>query len=414
VPSGGAAVSQAPIPQPRWNEVAREYNLRRDSAVLRGPVEWSVDVTNECVGRCQHCFNRSGLLHRDELSSNELGNLMRQIAAMKPLGLCLCGGEPLLRAPIVLPLAKLLANTGTGVNMVTNGMLVNEKLAAQIKDAGIKMVQVSLDGVSAESHDRLRCVPGSWEKAVNAIRLLRAEGITVGVAFTPTSYNCHEFGAVHQLCSELGAFELRIQPLMPLGEAQIHYDEISPTPAQYQTLVDEYKAVLMSKGFKAAVEWGDPVDHLIRFGQFYSMPTFSLHVTSDGFLVPSVYLPVVLGNIRRHTLAEYWEAGVSCAWQLRLIRELSYRIRSNRDFLYQKPNTFFDAPVDLDLIDHNPAEVEDLTDTVLAFVEKLSPEPTRPAGPWSWRPRSSRTAARLDEAFGLPVVSTAATPNEEP
>ncbi len=388
------------VPKPRWNEVAREYNLRRDAAVLRGPIEWSWDMTNRCTGRCRHCFNRSGTLEREELGSEKMMDVARQIAELEPLGICLCGGEPMVRTDTTLAIAHLLSTAGVKVNMVSNGQLISPAVAEQIAGAGIEMVQISLDGATAATHEQLRGVCGAFDAAIAAIRSLRSCNLTVGVAFSPTRFNLHEWCDLYELCTELGVYELRVQPLMPLGQAALHFDDIAPHPHQYDELIDAYKANARNLDAPVRIEWGDPVDHLIRFGAHYAMATYTLHITSDGFLTPTTYLPVVVGNVRRHTLSAYWQAGVSRAWQLRLIRELAYRVRSNRGFAEIRPLPFFDAPVDLDPLEHSPDEIERLTDVVLDLVERVSPRSDRPAGPWAWEPDAPSVRRAMSRLFG--------------
>lgn len=398
------------VPNARWNELAREYVLRRDAAVLRGPIEWSWDVTNECVACCLHCFNRSGVLERDELTDDEMVGVAHQIAGMKPLGICFCGGEPTLRLPVVLALARILHAAGTTPNMVTNGQLMTPRAAREIHAAGIQMVQVSLDGSSSESHDRLRGRPGAFENAVEAIRTLVDAGSLVGVSFSPTSFNIDEFWETHELCLALGVCELRVQPLMPLGEAQLRFEELTPSPEQYRTFIEAYKAKVLGPPTRMRLEWGDPVDHLIRFGQYYAMPPYTMHVTSDGFLAPSVYLPVFVGNVRRHAIPDYWKAGLSSAWQLRLLRDLSSRVRSNRDFMLLRPHPYFDKWVDLDLIDRTPEEIERITDVVLDLNERIAGPGARPLGPWIWQPGSAPLKKLLAELYGASPSTASAGP----
>jgi MoaA/NifB/PqqE/SkfB family radical SAM enzyme len=396
------------VPKPRWTELAREYQLRRDAAILRGPVEWSWDITNKCVLCCLHCFNRSGILKRAELSNDEMRDVAGQLAALKPLGICFCGGEPTLRLPILLELARVFREVGTTANMVTNGQLMTAAMARDLREAGIQMVQVSLDGSTAESHDRLRGIPGAFDNALDAIRMLRDADSVVGVSFTPTSFNIEEFWTVYDLCLSLGVSELRIQPLMPLGEAQLRYEELTPSPEQYRRFVEEYKVKVLDISARMRLEWGDPVDHLIRFGQFYTMPPYSMHITSDGFLAPSVYLPVFLGSVRRHRIQEYWRGGLSSAWQLRILRELALRVRSNRDFMYLRPHPYFDKWIDLDLIDRTPEEIDRITDVVLDMNERIVGTGARPAGPWTWRPRTAALKELLRELYGTsPSVASA-------
>lgn len=381
--------------KPHWNESPLDFSLRHDAEIIRGPVEWSLDMTNECVGACRHCFNRSGTLERDELTDDEMTAVARQIAALEPLGICLCGGEPLLRLDLVCELASIIGAAGTSVSLVTNGMLMTESAAARLKRSSIHSVQVSLDGSRAETHEKLRVVPGSFESAVAAIKILRNADITVGVAFSPTSFNISEFSEVHELCRTLGVFEMRAQPLMPLGECNLDYESLAPSEAQYDDLVLEYKRIAASPDPGLKIEWGDPVDHLIRFAQFYMMVPYMMHITADGFLVPTVYLPVRLGNVRRHAVSEYWAAGLNKAWQIPIMREMAYRIRCNRDFRFIRPQPNFEAHIDYDLIDRTPEEKELMTRAVLEFLERFDQFRDRPGSLSSWKPqsRSVRTFA---------------------
>lgn len=369
------------IPKQQWFELGREFSLRRDATLMRGPIEWSWDVTNRCLGHCLHCLNRSGVLPREELSDAEMLDVAQQIAAQKPLALCVCGGEPLLRLEPVIEVAETLTAAKTAVSMVTNGYLVTEEVARRLHAAGVRLVQVSVDGATAETHERLRRLPGSFDRAWQAIELLHDAGLEVGVSFAPTTFNVGEWRQVYDRCREHGVSDLRLQPLMPLGQCHLAYDEITPTQEQYRRLIEEVQAVAWADPTGMRLEWGDPVDHLIRFGQFFTMVSHMLHITSDGSLLLSVYLPILLGNLRRHTIEDYWQAGLGSAWQLRLVREMAYRVRSNRDFAAIRPHPFFDAPIDLDLLDHSREEIERLTDTVLDFMDRVWPAPGRPAGP---------------------------------
>lgn len=386
--------------KPHWNDVARDHLLKQNAAIVRGPVEWSWDITNRCTGRCLHCFNRSGVVERDELSHDEMTSVAEQIAALKPLGLCFCGGEPLLELDNICRLGPGIAAAGAVVNMVTNGMLVTKEVAARLSQPWLNAVQVSLDGATAATHERLRQAPGSLQRVIHAIELLRAAGVAVGVSFTPTRQNIHQWRAVFELCRERGVTSFRMQPLMPLGQANLHYDELAPTTAQYRDLLQQYSTLAEACDDTIKVEWGDPVDHLIRFGQFYAMTPYLIHVTSDGYLVPSVYLPLSLGNVRRHSIDEYWQAGMSSAWEVRLVREMAYRVRSNRDFRRIFPVPYFDRHIDLDLIDLEPARREEITERALELMERLGPQGARPAGPRVWRPESPRVASFMESTFG--------------
>lgn len=357
--------------KPRWNESVRDHALRRGGEVVRGPAEFSMDLCGGCHGGCLHCFNRSGRRRPGQpadLSDDEVRGLADQVVEMAPRALCLCGGEPLLRADLALELLARFSAAGISASMVTTGRQITPDLARALGATGVASVQVSLDGATAESHDRLRQRKGDFDHSVAALERLAHAGVSTSVSFCPTRFSADEFGGAVELARALGASDLRAQPLMPLGEALFHWEELRPTNEQYQRLVDTYRDLVPTFDNSFHVEWGDPVDHLIRFGQFYGSICHAYHITAGGLITPSVYLPVFVGDVRRHTLAEYWRAGLCRVWDLRLVRELAFRVRSVADMALLRPIPFVDRPFLLDLAEMSQAEVERLTDGALGLV----------------------------------------------
>ncbi|MEF3244807.1 MAG: hypothetical protein K6343_02335 [Caldisericaceae bacterium] len=59
------------------------------------------------------------------------------------------------------------------------------------------------------------------------------------------------------------------------------------------------------------IEWGDPVDHLIRFPTIVEHCSTFVGVKADGSIQVSPYLPITVGNIRRHKFSEYWDKGLA-------------------------------------------------------------------------------------------------------
>ena len=51
-------------------------------------------------------------------------------------------------------------------------------------------------------------------------------------------------------------------------------------------------------------EWGDPIDHLVRFPQL-QMQFDQVAIHANGDIVVSPYIPLIIGNVRKHSLQEY-------------------------------------------------------------------------------------------------------------
>ena len=134
-----------------------------------------IDVTNKCTLRCLHCFNSSGGLKNqrmDEMSDEELERMAYDVIDCRPVSICMCGGEPLLRKESIYKIANYSKNTCVDVNMVTNGELMTKEIAKKLWQSGISSIQVSLDGSTEEVVDWLRNKKGAYKNAINAIKYL--------------------------------------------------------------------------------------------------------------------------------------------------------------------------------------------------------------------------------------------------
>lgn len=281
--------------------------MEANSQGLSGPIMISIDVTYRCNFRCKHCFNGSGApMLGEELSDDELLEIAKSVGVLQPNVVCFCGGEPLLRWAVLCDACKVIKSQSpfTQVNLVTNGSLVTEIIASRLNSAGITTVQVSIDGPNSEIHDWFRNKPGSFNHAINSVKILRRAGLNVVVASAPHKRHLLRLEETIDLCRQLGVSEIRMQPIMPLGRAIDNYNEIVPSYFEYQKLsrkLQELKYQSIDNG--TVVEWGDPIDHLRKFSTSSFISNPSLGISAYGEITVSPYLPISVGCIKRHSLA---------------------------------------------------------------------------------------------------------------
>ena len=337
--------------------------------IFKAPYQIALDITNKCNLRCLHCYNESGenIQTCNELTDEEVINLIDDLCSVGVFNLCFCGGEPLLRKNLILKcIQKLRSNNVPNVAMVTNGLLLTKEVAMELKEAGLTTLQISLDGATSSSHDRLRNQKGAFDKTMEAINNSISAGFKPNIAFTPTSFNIHEFTKLHNLLRnfDLLSIDLRVQPLMLMGRASDNLESINPTQAQYRKLVKEIN-YLNDNNIKPYVQWGDPVDHLIRFTQM-NLCIHQCIIRANGDIVCSSYLPLVVGNIRKHSLLDYWNSGLANAWSYNIPQKIAQSIKSIADMkLHDKslPVLWKEEDIFIDLID------EDLNDLSLIDVK---------------------------------------------
>lgn len=325
--------------------------------ILRGPHQLAFDITNKCIFRCLHCYNSSGenIVINNELTDDEVVEFIKDVAKMKLYNVCFCGGEPLLREELICKCTKILKDNGTTyVSIVTNGFLITKEIALNLKKSGVDNIQISLDGASPATHDRLRNKKGAFKKAINAIDIIKSVGFkNVDVAFCPTSFNIEEFERLHDLLNKLHIRELRVQPLMLLGRANRYLHEIEPSDFQYRRLVKKIYDLTI-KGKEPVIQWGDPVDHLIRFRTITKECNTFVSIRANGDIEVSPYLPIVIGNIRKHKFSEYWDAGFARIWQIKAVQSIAQNIMSISDMNKPKNNlpvVWLEKDIYLDLIE---------------------------------------------------------------
>ena len=130
-----------------------------------------VSVTDRCNIRCFYCMPNENVQFkpRDEiLSFEEIERLVRIATAHGVNKLRITGGEPLVRAELPLLVQRLSPISGVeDIALTTNGILLAEQAEA-LCQAGLKRLNISLDGLSPETFERIARRPG-LDKVLNGI-----------------------------------------------------------------------------------------------------------------------------------------------------------------------------------------------------------------------------------------------------
>jgi len=156
-------------------QAATSLSFHLDRPLVR-PENLIFLMTHRCNLRCAMCQPKDEVLvdRHDELTRAQWRSIVDQAPAFGARSIALSGGEPLLRAEDSIALIRRAHELGLGTTVITNGVLWRGDLLDRFVDAGLDAVTVSIDGADAASHDGVRGVPGSFEKAMDL--LARARG----------------------------------------------------------------------------------------------------------------------------------------------------------------------------------------------------------------------------------------------
>jgi radical SAM protein with 4Fe4S-binding SPASM domain len=154
---------------------------------------------------------------RGELSTEECRRVIDEIARVNPnVFLILTGGEPLLRRDI-FDVAGYASARGFTTVLGTNGVLLREREAQRMRDSGVLGASISLDSTDRTKHDAFRRLPGSWDGAVRATRVLTDAGLDFSLHMSVTDWNVTEVPAMIDLARTLGAKVLNFFFLVRTG-----------------------------------------------------------------------------------------------------------------------------------------------------------------------------------------------------
>lgn len=257
----------------------------------------AIELTHQCNLRCKHCYSNAGEKRNDELTTDEIRNVLDDAASLGVFNIILTGGEPLLH-PDLVDIISYVREKPMVCMLFTNGSLITPDMVKRIQKAGIHTVATSLDGLH-ESHDTFRGIPGSYERTVQSIRLLKEAGIPVRLNISIHKGNLTQLIEMMDLLREWGITNYYLWPISFSGRRGPEGESITLTPREYEDVIrtlrnhDEHPP-------KEIAFISNPVNCGIGRGQLF--------IRSDGTVSPCPQFPddVSLGNVRENSLKDIW------------------------------------------------------------------------------------------------------------
>ncbi|WP_457676108.1 radical SAM/SPASM domain-containing protein [Thiolapillus sp.] len=171
----------------------------REQGLLHGIM---LELTYDCNLDCFFCYNdreAGGTL----LAVEQYERLLDELAAMNVMFVTLTGGEPLLY-PGFFRVARAARERGFAIRIKTNGHAVRGATARRLRDEiNPLLVEMSLHGATAETHDRQTRMPGSFARLLENICEMNRLGLRPGLVSTLTAWNEPELEAMYALAAEL-------------------------------------------------------------------------------------------------------------------------------------------------------------------------------------------------------------------
>ncbi|HTS13758.1 MAG TPA: radical SAM protein [Candidatus Limnocylindrales bacterium] len=286
--------------------------LNQKALRLGVPLSVHLDVTYRCNERCEHCY----LEHDDrgEMTAEEIRGLLEQLADAGVFFLTLSGGEPLVRRDC-FEIIEHARSLQFNVKLKTNAVLIRREQARLLRALGVEQIQISLYSHRAEVHDSITRLPGSLQRTLDGVRLLREQGLKVSLANVLMRSNSADSEGVRAIAAEMGAHYTLDPTITPMIDGNIGI-------LKYRASPDEIASAFRNSGLVGDVEEfcapPAPVDDSIREGLPCSAGHTACYVSPYGDLYPCVQFPLTCGNVRRQPFLDIWQNSP----QLREVRSI--------------------------------------------------------------------------------------------
>lgn len=297
------------------------------------------ETTRACSLACTHC--RASAIPEPlpgQLSAEEGEHLLERVAAFgRPAPVLVAtGGDVLERADLdrIGASARRLGIPLALAPSVTP--LLTGRRIASLRALGVRVASISLDGATAGVHEAVRGVPGHFEATLDAIRRLRADGITVQVNTVVTRQTVDGLPGIFRLVKETGAAVWEVFFLVRVGrgedageltpEENEHVCHFLVDASRYGTIVRTVEGPFFRRVAAARAEGGRP-----PAGGLYRRLAGELEaalgpprtrsraqtkgtrdgrgiifVGHDGAITPSGFLPLRLGDVRTDDLVSVY------------------------------------------------------------------------------------------------------------
>jgi len=320
-------VSQSLVPE--GHGTLTETPASTESGDLGAPLYVAWQITNECNLACLHCIEESGpgKAFKDELTREQVFAVLGQLLEQEVPYLSFSGGEPMVH-PHFFDMVEFVCKGGGQLKVETNGHYLTPANCERLARLGVKAVQVSFDGASRETFNKMR-VRGEFNTAVDGTRNLREAGVPIEINYSPTRFNVHEIGAAVDMAYEMGAYSFYTGRTMYTGNAVKTWHLLAPSE-------DEYKLFFETLHAKTEQYRGRMRVHFHEMGLLDELryrlvhPAALLIVLPNGLVKLINALPFICGDLRTESLSQIWD-NFQRAW-------LDPRVEQFVNDLAQDPN----------------------------------------------------------------------------
>jgi radical SAM protein len=303
---------------------ANEFHLGAFMNFDQAPMLVIWEITQACDLACVHCrASAQSERHPHELTTGQGYALLDEIRAFGEPLMVFTGGDPLKR-PDLFELIRYSVKIGLRTNVTPSATpLLTTEAIDQFKAAGVSRMAISVDGPDAPTHDEFRGIPGTFDRAMLALRHARDIGLDTQFQTTVTRRNMHRLPEVAEIVKEVRSKMWSLFFLIVTGRA-LEDDDLR---------ADEYEKVFeFMYDLSKTAPYGIKTTEAMHYRRYVAQRIKAEHgitenenakgvawrtagvsdgkgfvfVSHTGEIFPSGFLPVSGGNVLRDRLTDVY------------------------------------------------------------------------------------------------------------
>jgi len=231
------------------------------------------------------------------------------------------GGEPFMKSDLLLKVVKYCKSKGLKVFIGTNGTLITENIASELKRMGVDSIWITIYGVKEKTHEFITQTPSSFKKMLRGLKILSETGINIGIQLVPMKPTWREQPLIVDLVKRYGVEKIEIFRVAPVGRAIDNWGKLLLTKEETHKLEEELIAKVKETEMIIAPAGFATMQTFPRLSKFneeevicgsYVSCTAGIrkfYVTAVGNVYPCAALenPYCLaGNIKKNNLINIW------------------------------------------------------------------------------------------------------------
>ena len=256
-----------------------------------------------CNLNCIHCYGEFGkpiIKSKEILSTQQWKKIINKLFLLGCREIQLIGGEPLIHKDFLEILDYAAQKGMKRIDVFTNATLINEKNIDMLKKSN-SYVRVSLYGHNAKVHDKVTQSEGSFEKTVNALKLLKKYEIPTKIAVVIMKEN-------EKYVKQIAEF------VDSIGYKFTGYDVIRPSCVNSNNNHTISNVKLLESRYNTRPRFYISKDEFIENNFYNSCWNGKVAITAKGDIIPCIFArDEIVGNIKKdnfesiqHKIIEKW------------------------------------------------------------------------------------------------------------